>query len=127
MRQVQMCKWLLALRLQSLRTRLHQRIIGRGKRQLVDYHQLQRLAHHVNPFPERRRRHQHTARSARRGRLAKTCNQLALGEHPLHQHLDARLRGKVALQRRANAAHGTQGGGQNQRAPTEHLHRLRGQ
>jgi hypothetical protein len=40
-----------ALRFQPLRARLDQRIVGRRERQLVDHHQLQRIAGHVECLP----------------------------------------------------------------------------
>ena len=63
------------LRLQALRPRLDQRVVRRRKRQLVDHHQLQRIARHIEAFPERSRRHQHAARPALASAFAEAVHQ----------------------------------------------------
>ena len=76
-----------AFALEALDARLDERIVRRRERQLVDDHALQRLAGHVDAFPEALRADQHRAR-----RVEEALHQLALRALALDQHLDARRR-----------------------------------
>ena len=108
-----------ALAFDAAAARLDQRIARRRKRQLVDDDQLQRVAGHVDAFPERGRGDQHAPALTARVAGAKAVHQHALGQSPLHQHLDARADRKALRQRVANAAQRTQRGRQHHGAPAQ--------
>ena len=115
------CKRFATRPLDVLGARLHQRISRGWKRQLVDDHQLQSIARHIKPVPERSRGHQHTTRSAVGCAFAKTLHQAPLGPLTLHQHLQ-RARGlPTRFEGIANGAQGLECGGQHQRAPAQRL------
>ena len=95
-----------------LDARLDQRVVRRRKRQLVDQHALQRVAGHVDAFPEALRADQHDAR-----RRQKPLQQRTLGRRALHQHLDRRSAlAKDCRQRLGHLLQRAQRGGQHEGA-----------
>jgi hypothetical protein len=76
-----------ALRLQTLAARLHQWVVRRRKRQLVDDDRLQCIARHVKTFPKTGGGDQHRAFATRLDGLPKTLHQLAFRVLPLNQYV----------------------------------------
>ena len=71
----------------SVRLGTHQRIIGRGKWQLVDDQQLQHIAGQVNALPKRSRGHQYGPPRGRHRICRKALQQFTLGRIALCQYV----------------------------------------
>ena len=128
LRDVVLVERVAPLHLQPLRARLYQRIAWWRERQLIDHHQLQRIAWDVHAFPERSRRHQEAASAARpRRTLAEPLDQPTLGPLTLDQHLNFGAALKARLQRLPDGTQGTQRGGEHHGASAQNDSALRRQ
>ncbi len=78
--QLVVAKRIAARRFEVRDARLHQRVLGRGERQLLDDDESQRFALHVDPLPEARRAEEH-----RIAQFAKLPQQLLARRAALHE------------------------------------------
>ena len=99
LRKMVMREGVAALLLQALGSGFDDRIVGRGKGQFVDDHQLQSVAGNIDAFPERRRGHQDASRlDSSVIALPETFNQPPFGRFALHQDFQLAVMTKAFAQ-----------------------------
>ena len=99
LRQLILEEWVAAAPANALEARLEQRIIGRGKRQLVDGDDGERIALHVDALPKAAGGQQHGI-----AEFAKSVQQRFARRLALHQHRKRRLRESAPCNARTPSA-----------------------